>query len=218
MLRRSPKSAPIPQQATLAAPADLSSIDLAPIADHPRVREINRELDDILRRIAQAENRERRARERGRARRTGATPNNPAILSALLSGGKIDSASPEDEIAASHEEQRILHIARLKAIGRKNEIIAELSVEANTTLIEFNKSIQLSILQAIEHLSACYAKNYELRNKLLAAGYLCCDHVLPSFALGCAHMAGDPAFSGGEAHRLRRFLTERGLVEESQND
>jgi hypothetical protein len=107
-------------------PPDPAGMTIEPIDRHPDCQTALAALQALESRLAESEERRRRAK----ARLLGAKPNRSLAERAgdLVRGGHIPAVDPAQEIAAAVEEQKLLRAAMIEAQTRLDEVSREIQL------------------------------------------------------------------------------------------
>jgi hypothetical protein len=142
-------------------------------------------------------------RKRAIARIQGARPRRSAVERArdLVGGGRIESSSAADEIAATNKEYAVLRDAIAAATGRLDEVVIDLSFAASQKVQAQHRAAFAATLQALADLNASLDAAAAIRARLRSLGYVPSGVLLPALEPFGAAALGDPRIMGTEAWR-----------------
>jgi hypothetical protein len=190
---------------------DPAGIAIEPIDRHPEYRAALGELEELERRLEQAEQR----RNRSRAQVLGAKPSRSPLQRAkdLVAGGTIPAIDPASEQAAAAEEQKILRAAIIESTAKLDAIARDLSFEVSARLQPLHTAALLAVLQALDRLSEALDQAAAVRARLRAAGYAPASTLLPALAPEGAELLGHSSAVGmTPAWRFKQALQQRGVL------
>jgi len=190
---------------------DPAAVDLQPIHHDPAYAAALAELEQLEGRLAQVEERRKRARARARGAPPGRSPLERAKL--LARGGTIPAVNPGEELAAADEEEKVLRAGIIEATARLNEVAREVSYRVSHKFHELHAAALLAQLRALDELNEAMEAAQAVRARLRAAGYTPSSSLLPALECEGAALLGHTSAVGmTPAWRFRKTLETMGIL------
>lgn len=190
---------------------DPAQVELQPINQHPRMRELLDRQARLRTRTEQAENRQKTAV--ARIRGTAQTLRPPEMRAAdLVAGGSVQIHPAEAELIAAQEELEILNAGRLKILEDIETVKGELSRETCRQFASVNAEGLRQALSAVEALHEALESLRVMRGKLMGAGFSINETELPINVFPHGAALGDPNRAGTPAYSFKVWLKQKKII------